>query len=77
MKRDHLWEFMWAILGVGLGGSGSHRNIHPRFWTEEKRSGKGLTEIIVTFVGLAIFIVSYYVAYPWENASRRPRASYS
>jgi hypothetical protein len=66
MKREHLWDFMWVMLGVAIGAAPSAlSHIYLHFWigVAEHLSLKGLVEILITVTGAAIFLVLFLAVY--------------
>jgi hypothetical protein len=72
MKRDHLWDFMWVMLGIAIGAAPSALDhIYRHFWigVDEHLTLKGLAEILITVTGGAIFLVLFLAVY----SSKRTR----
>jgi hypothetical protein len=71
MKRDHLWDFMWIMLGIAVGAAPSaFDHIYQHFWigVAEHLSLKGLVEILITVTGGAIFLVLYLAVYTGKKS---------
>ena len=72
VKRDHLWDFMWIMLGIAVGAAlPATEHIYRHFWigVTEHLSIKGLVEILITVTGGAIFLVLYLAVYMGKKSN--------
>jgi hypothetical protein len=67
MKRDHLWDFMWIVLGVALGSAPSACEHIWGLFHDHPISVKGLAEVVITFICAAAFAILYLAVYSYRE----------
>lgn len=64
IKRSHLWDFMWTMLGAALGAAPSAtEHIYEYFHAGTAINMKGIGEIVFASVAAAIFLVLFFAVY--------------
>jgi hypothetical protein len=63
MKHDHLWDFMWVVLGVALGLAPSMCDHIYGISQGHPITAKGLGEVVIGFAAASVFAVLYLAVY--------------
>jgi hypothetical protein len=63
VRHDHLWDFMWVVFGVALGGAPSSWDHVWGMLHSTPIDARALAEVVITCSCAAVFVVLYLAVY--------------